>query len=50
MQKPLPRQTPRALNPPANVLEPYTFFEAVREHPLQPLDTGAESAERLVAR
>ena len=40
MQKPLPRQTPRALNPPANVREPYTFFEAVREHPLQPLDTA----------
>jgi triacylglycerol lipase len=39
MQKPLPRQTPRALNPPANVAEPYTFFESAREHPLQPLDT-----------
>ena len=38
MQKQLPRQTTRALNPPANVLEPYTFFEAVGEHPLQPLD------------
>ena len=40
MHKPLPRQTPRALNPPANVREPYTFFESVREHPLQPLDTA----------
>jgi triacylglycerol lipase len=40
MQKPLPRQTPRALNPPADVLEPYTFFEAAREHPFEPLDTG----------
>ena len=40
MQKPLPRQTPRALNPPADVLEPYTFFEAAREHPLEPLDTS----------
>ena len=40
MQKPLPRQTPHALNPPANVLEPYTFFEAVQEHPLQALDTA----------
>lgn len=25
MQKPLSRQTARSLNPPANVLEPYTF-------------------------
>jgi triacylglycerol lipase len=40
MQKPLPRQTPRALDPPANVKEPYTFFESVREHPLQPQDTA----------
>jgi triacylglycerol lipase len=40
MKKPLPRQTPRALNPPADVLEPYTFFERTREHPLEPLDTG----------
>ena len=40
MQKPLPRQTPRALNPPADVLEPYTFFEAACEHPFEPLDTG----------
>ena len=40
MHKPLPRQTPRALNPPANVREPYTFFESVREHPLQPLDAA----------
>jgi hypothetical protein len=40
MQKPLPRQTPRALNPPADVLEPYTFFEEVSEHPFQPLDTS----------
>jgi hypothetical protein len=40
MQKPLPRQTPRALDPPAGVKEPYTFFESVREHPLQPLDTA----------
>ena len=39
MQKPLPRQTLRALNPPADVLEPYTFFERAREHPLEPLDT-----------
>lgn len=38
MQKPLPRQTPRTLDPPANVKEPYAFFESVREHPLQPLD------------
>ena len=38
MQKPLPRQTPRALDPPAGVREPYTFFESVSEHPLQPLD------------
>jgi hypothetical protein len=40
MQKPLPRQTTRALNPPANVLEPYTFFESVQDHPLQSLDTA----------
>ena len=40
MQKPLPRQTPKALNPPAGVLEPYIFFEGVRDHPLEPLDTG----------
>src|SRR4026209_2935141 len=40
MQKSLPRQTARALNPPANVLEPYTFFESVRDHPFQPLDTA----------
>ena len=40
MQKPLPRQTTRALNPPANVLEPYAFFESVSEHPLQPADTA----------
>jgi hypothetical protein len=40
MQKSLPRQTLRALNPPADVLEPYTFFETAREHPLEPLDTG----------
>ena len=40
MQKPLPPQTARSLNPPANVLEPYTFFEAVRDHALQPLDTA----------
>lgn len=40
MQKPLPRQTARALNPPANVVEPYTFFESVRDHPFQPLDTS----------
>lgn len=40
MQKPLPRQTTRALNPPANVKEPYRFFESVLEHPLQPLDTA----------
>ena len=40
MQKPLPRQTPRALNPPADVLEPYTFFETAHEHPLEPLDTS----------
>jgi hypothetical protein len=40
MQKPLPRQTPRALNPPADVFEPYTFFEAASEHPFEPLDTG----------
>jgi hypothetical protein len=39
MQKSLPRQTPRALNPPADVLEPYGFFEGVRDHPLEPLDT-----------
>ncbi len=40
MQKPLPRQTPQALNPPANVIEPYTFFETVRDHPFQGLDTA----------
>src|SRR5688572_1423557 len=40
MQKPLPRQTVRSLNPPANVLEPYTFFESVRDHPFQPLDAA----------
>lgn len=40
MQKPLPRQTTRALNPPANVKEPYRFFESVLQHPLQPLDTA----------
>jgi triacylglycerol lipase len=40
MQKPLPRQTPRALNPPAAVLTPYTFFENATGHPLDPLDTG----------
>jgi triacylglycerol lipase len=38
MQKPLPPQTARSLNPPANVLEPYRFFESVGDHPLQPLD------------
>jgi triacylglycerol lipase len=38
MQKPLPRQTSRQLNPPADVLEPYTFFEASRDHPFEPLD------------
>jgi hypothetical protein len=38
MQKPLPPQTTRALNPPANVLTPYKFFESVRDNPLQPLD------------
>ena len=38
MQKPLPPQTARSLNPPANVLEPYMFFESVGQHPLQPLD------------
>ena len=40
MQKPLPRQTPRALDPPAGVKEPYTFFESAREHPFQPLDAA----------
>jgi hypothetical protein len=40
MQKRLPPQTARSLNPPANVLEPYIFFESVRDHPLQPLDTA----------
>jgi hypothetical protein len=40
MQKRLPRQTPLALNPPANVFEPYTFFDTAREHPLEPLDSG----------
>ena len=40
MQKRLPRQTARALNPPANEAEPYTFFEHVGEHPFQPLDAG----------
>jgi triacylglycerol lipase len=40
MQKPLPRQTPRALNPPADVFERYTFFESAREHPFEPLDTS----------
>ena len=40
MQKPLPRQTARSLNPPANVLEPYTFFESAGDHPFQPLDTS----------
>ena len=39
MQKRLPRQTARSLNPPANVLEPYTFFESVGSHPFQPSDT-----------
>ena len=39
MQKPLPRQTARALNPPADVLEPYTFFENAQKHPLVPGDT-----------
>lgn len=39
MQKPLPPQTARALNPPAKLQE-YTFFEGVRDHPLQPLDTA----------
>jgi hypothetical protein len=38
MQKALPPQTPQSLNPPANVAEPYTFFESVRDDPLQPLD------------
>lgn len=36
----MPPQTPRSLNPPANVVEPYTFFQSVRDHPLQPLDTA----------
>jgi triacylglycerol lipase len=40
VQKPLPRQTPRALDPPANVKEPYAFFALAREHPLQPLDAA----------
>ena len=40
MQKPLPPQTPRALNPPANVTQPYAFFESVGAHPLQPLDAA----------
>ncbi len=40
MQKPLPRQTADALNPPANVRTPYSFFEHVREHPLQPQETA----------
>jgi triacylglycerol lipase len=40
MQKPLPRQTPHALNPPANVATPYTFFDSARDHPFQPLDTA----------
>ncbi len=40
MKKPLPRQTADVLDPPANVKVPYTFFENVRDHPLQPLDTG----------
>jgi hypothetical protein len=40
MQKPLPPQTPRALNPPANVTQPYVFFESVGAHPLQPLETA----------
>jgi triacylglycerol lipase len=40
MQKSLPRQTARSLNPPANVLEPYTFFESAGDHPFQPLDTS----------
>jgi triacylglycerol lipase len=40
MQKPLPRQTPHALNPPANVAEPYAFFGSVQDHPFQPLDTA----------
>jgi hypothetical protein len=40
MQKPLPPQTARCLNPPANVVEPYTFFASARDHPLLPLDSG----------
>src|SRR5688572_26426698 len=40
MQKPLPPQTPRALHPPANVTQPYVFFESVGAHPLQPLDAA----------
>lgn len=40
MQKPLKPQTTRELNPPANVASPYGFFEAVQDHPLQPLDTA----------
>ncbi len=40
MQKPLPPQTPRWLSPPANVVEPYTFFESVQDHPFQPDDVA----------
>ena len=40
MQKPLPPQTPGALNPPANVTQPYVFFESVGAHPLQPHDNA----------
>ena len=40
MQKPLPPQTPRALNPPANVTQPYVFFESVAANPLQPHDNA----------
>jgi hypothetical protein len=28
------------LNPPANVTQPYVFFESARDHPLQPLDAS----------
>jgi triacylglycerol lipase len=41
MPKPLPPQTARALNPPANSSSfRYTFFENVAEHPFQPGDTS----------
>jgi hypothetical protein len=39
VQKSLPPQTADALNPPANVTFPYTFFKGAGSHVFQPLDT-----------